>query len=119
MVVAKSVNLNLYPSMGRNWALFSFVVATAASAKRRLYVLSPLVILSFVGCNTFFGWDFAMMLIPHWHSTVFPILFWFGSLFAGSAALIVLPALLGRYSESEIYFGHDQIRGLIPLITGD
>ena len=82
-----------------------------------LYMLSPLVIFAFVLCNTFFAWDFAMMLIPHWHSTVFPIFFWFGNLFAGSAALIVFPAVLGRTNGGSP-FGPDQIRSLGMLITG-
>jgi hypothetical protein len=76
--------------------------------EQELYVLSPLVILCFVICNTLFAWDFAMMLTPHWHSTVFPILFWFGNLFAGTAALIVFPALLVR----EAMFGSLQIHYL-------
>ena len=65
----------------------------------QLYLMSPLLILMFVICNTFFAWDFAMMLTPHWHSTVFPIFFWFSNLFAGSAALIAFPALLGGASS--------------------
>ncbi|MCZ6831324.1 MAG: hypothetical protein O7F73_17380 [Gammaproteobacteria bacterium] len=80
--------------------------------ERQLYVLSPLVILAFVICNTLFAWDFAMMLTPHWHSTVFPIYFWFGNLFAGTAALIVFPALLAEGS----FFGPLQIRYLGRLI---
>ena len=90
--------------------------ATAAEDHRKteqqLYTLSPLVILSFVICNTFFAWDFAMMLIPHWHSTVFPIIFWFGNIFAGTAALIVFPALLG----SDARFGPLQVHYLGRVI---
>ena len=82
-----------------------------------LYMMSPWVLLAFVVCNTFFAWDFAMMLIPHWHSTVFPIFFWFGNIFAGSAALIVFPAVLGRTNGGSP-FGPDQIRNLGMLITG-
>jgi hypothetical protein len=96
-------------------------LGNASSADHRqvegeLYMLSPLVIFAFVLCNTFFAWDFAMMLIPHWHSTVFPIFFWFGNLFAGSAALIVFPAVLGRTNGGSA-FGPDQIRSLGMLIT--
>ncbi len=80
--------------------------------ERQLYVLSPLVILAFVLCNTLFAWDFAMMLTPHWHSTVFPIFFWFSNLFAGTAALIVFPALL----TDGAFFGPLQIRYLGRLV---
>jgi hypothetical protein len=84
--------------------------------ERQLYLLSPWIIIAFIVCNTFFAWDFGMMLIPHWHSTVFPIYFWFGNLFAGSAALIVFPALLGG-PDSRSYFGRETIRGLGMLLT--
>ncbi|HEY0687381.1 MAG TPA: hypothetical protein VGD45_33930 [Steroidobacter sp.] len=87
------------------------------SRERQLYLLSPWVILAFVICNTFFAWDFGMMLVPHWHSTVFPIYFWFGNLFAGTAALCVFPAVLGRSPAAGQQFGPEQIRGLGMLLT--
>ncbi len=83
----------------------------------QLYALSPLVILGFIVCNTLFSWDFGMMLIPHWHSTVFPIFFWFGNLFAGTAALIIFPAVLGASSGSGSHFGPDQVRNLGMMVT--
>ncbi|MFP6835281.1 MAG: NrfD/PsrC family molybdoenzyme membrane anchor subunit [Pseudomonadales bacterium] len=85
--------------------------------ERQLYLLSPLVIISFVICNTLFAWDFAMMLIPHWHSTVFPIHFWFGNVFAATAAMIAIPVVLGRFSAAEFQFGERQIRQLSMLIS--
>jgi len=84
----------------------------------QLYLLSPLVLGAYILCNTFLAWDFGMMLIPHWHSTVFPILFWFGNIFAGTAALIVFPALLGGSRSSGSHFGPDQVRSLGMVITG-
>ncbi len=84
----------------------------ARATERQLYLLSPWILVAFVICNTFFAWDFGMMLIPHWHSTVFPIHFWFGNLFAGTAALILFPVLLGRS-----HFGPEQIRSLGMLLT--
>ncbi len=85
--------------------------------ERQLYLLSPLVLIGFVVCNTLFAWDFAMMLIPHWHSTVFPIHFWFGNLFAATAAMVAIPAVLGRFSLTEFQFGDRQIRQLSMLIS--
>lgn len=85
--------------------------------ERHLYLLSPWVLLAFVVCNTFIAWDFAMMLIPHWHSTVFPIHFWFGNVFAGTAALIAFPAVLSRSSGTELHFGPHQVRYLSMLVT--
>lgn len=83
----------------------------------RLYILSPWIIIAFILCNTLFAWDFAMMIIPHWHSTVFPIFFWFGNLFAGTAAMIVFPAVLGLGDKSGSPFGPDQVRYLGMMVT--
>ena len=83
-----------------------------------LYMLSPWILLGYIICNTFFAWDFGMMLIAHWHSTVFPILFWFGNIFAGTAALIVFPALLGGPKSVDSPFGMDQIKSLGMVVTG-
>lgn len=85
--------------------------------ERQLYLMSPLVILAFVLCNTFFAWDFAMTIIPHWHSTVFPIFFWFGNLFAGSAAMVAIPAILGRRQARGGVFEPDHVRYLGMLLT--
>ena len=87
------------------------------AVEARLYLLSPLVLLSYVVCNTFFAWDFGMMLIEHWHTTVFPILFWFGNIFAGTAALIIFPALLGGDKSPASPFGIDQVRSLGMVVT--
>lgn len=85
--------------------------------ERQLYVLSPLVLLGFVVCNTFIAWDFAMMLIPHWHSTVFPIHYWFGNIFAGTAAVIAFVVVMRRRDGGR-HFGPYQIKSLGMLVTG-
>jgi hypothetical protein len=94
------------------------VAPDRARTDRALYLLSPLVIIAFVISNTFISWDLGMMLIEHWHSTVFPIHISFGHLFAASAALIALPALLGRNGTTGTPFGLHQVRNLGILITG-
>lgn len=86
--------------------------------EKELYVMSPFVILAFGLCSTLFAWDFGMMLIAHWHSTVFPIFFSFGNLFAATAALMFLVAALGRSEVTGSLFGPDQIRCLGMLVTG-
>jgi len=83
----------------------------------QLYNLAPVVIIAFIICNTFIAWDFAMMLIPHWHSSVFPIHYWFGNLFAGSAALIAITAVMRR-TDGGAHFGQYQIKSLGMLVTG-
>ncbi|MFQ5609382.1 MAG: hypothetical protein ACE5F8_03840 [Woeseiaceae bacterium] len=86
--------------------------------EQRLEVLGTLVIVTFVIANTFVAWDFGMMLIEHWHSTVFPIFFSFGNLFAGTAALIMLPVVFGRTETRGSPFGLKQIRSLGMVVTG-
>jgi len=83
----------------------------------QLYDLAPVVIIAFIICNTFIAWDFAMMLIPHWHSTVFPIHFWFGNVFAGTAAMIAIVLVMRRVDGGE-HFGPYQIKSLGMLVTG-
>ena len=85
--------------------------------ERQQYLMSPWILVAFVICNTLFAWDFAMMLIPHWHSTVFPIHFWFGNMFAGTAAMMAFPALLSRFSKTEYQFGPREVRQLSMMIT--
>lgn len=85
--------------------------------EKQLYLLSPVVLAAFVLSNTLIAWDFAMMLIPHWHSTVFPIHYWFGNLFAGTAALIAI-AVVMRRTDGGAHFGPYQIKSLGMLVTG-
>ncbi len=87
------------------------------AVQRQLYLFSPLVVIAFIICNTFIAWDLAMMLIPHWHSTVFPIHFWFGNLFAGFAAMIAIAAVMRRVDGGR-HFGTRQIKSLGMLVTG-
>jgi molybdopterin-containing oxidoreductase family membrane subunit len=79
--------------------------------------LSPVVLLGFVVSNTFIAWDLAMMLIPHWHSTVFPIHFWFGNIFAGTSAMIAFVVVM-RKIDGGGHFGLTQVRSLGMLVTG-
>jgi molybdopterin-containing oxidoreductase family membrane subunit len=85
--------------------------------EKQMYQLSPIVIIAFVVCNTLIAWDFAMMLIPHWHSSVFPIHYWFGNVFAGSAAMIAIAAVMRRV-DGGAHFGPHQIKGLGMLVAG-
>ncbi|MCH8059019.1 MAG: hypothetical protein IIA11_01035 [Proteobacteria bacterium] len=82
----------------------------------QLYKLSPIMIIAFIACNTFIAWDFAMMIIPHWHSSVFPIHYWFGNMFAGFAAMIAITAVMRRV-DGGAHFGPYQIKSLGMLVT--
>ncbi|MBI2413436.1 MAG: hypothetical protein HYV24_09535 [Deltaproteobacteria bacterium] len=55
----------------------------------RLNVLAGLVMFFFVMTNTNTAWDFGMMIIQHWESTIFPAYYWVGNVFAGVAFLFI------------------------------
>lgn len=88
------------------------------AVQKELMLLAPFVLIAFVISNSFIAWDFAMMLVPHWHSTVFPIHYWFGGVYAGTAALIVFPALMKRSPASGTYFEPRHIRYLSMMVSG-
>ncbi len=53
-------------------------------------VLAGFVLISYVIENTFLGWDFGMMIIKHWESSIFPAYFWSGNLLVCSAFLYLV-----------------------------
>lgn len=55
-----------------------------------LNVMAGLVIFFYVILNTNIAWDFGMMIIQHWESTIFPAYWWCGNLFAGFAFLYII-----------------------------
>jgi len=89
-----------------------------ATLKRNVYLYSPLVLVFAVIANTFIAWDFGMMLVPHYHSSVFPMYFILGNMLAGSAALIVLTVILSRIITVESYFRTVHVQSFGVLITG-
>ena len=64
--------------------------------KSNMYTLAPVILVVAVIANTFVSWDFAMMLFPHYHSTVFPMYFILGNMLAGTATIVVLAAITSR-----------------------
>ena len=87
------------------------------AVEKQLYLLSPFVLAGFVLSNTLISWDFAMMLIPHWHSTVFAIHYWFGNVFAGTAAMIAIVVVMRRVDGGR-HFGPYQLKSLGMMVTG-
>jgi len=56
----------------------------------RMNFLGGFVMFFYVWGNTNLAWDFAMMTIPHWESSIFPGFYWVGNLLAGPAFLFIL-----------------------------
>ncbi|HJN53189.1 MAG: polysulfide reductase NrfD [Pseudomonadales bacterium] len=89
-----------------------------AALKRGAYFYSPIVLIAAVVAQTFIAWDLAMMLVSHYHSTVFPMLYIVGNMFAGTAALLFLALLLSRLMNLGDYFQTPQVHSISIVLTG-
>ncbi len=83
----------------------------------KLYDMSIIVCVLFFLPNTFIAWDFGMMLYPHFHSTVYPLYFIMGNMFAGAASLILLHNILSRFVAIRDFFGVRQVQNMGVLLT--
>lgn len=54
---------------------------------KKLNVYASFVMGLYIVVNTNIAWDFGMMIIPHWESSIFPPYYWAGNLLAGTAFL--------------------------------
>jgi Ni/Fe-hydrogenase subunit HybB-like protein len=66
-------------------------------------IMTIVIIPVAVSVHTIVSWDFAMALVPGWHSTVFGPYFVVGAIFSGIAALIVAMALIRKFLHLEEY----------------
>jgi len=87
------------------------------SLQRNVYFYAPLVIVVTVLANTFIAWDFGMMLVAHYHSTIYPIYFILGNMLAGTAVLVVLAVILSRFIAVDSYFKTVQVQSIAVLLT--
>ncbi len=76
-----------------------------------MHIMAIVIIPIAVSVHTIVSWDFAMTLVPMWHSTIFAPYFVCGAIFSGIAALILVMALLRTFLHLEeylrpIYFDH-------------
>ncbi len=88
-----------------------------ATLKRNVYFYSPVILIAAVIANTFIAWDFGMMLVPHYHSSVFPMYFILGNMLAGTAFLLVITVIISRIIATASYFSTVQVQSLAVLIT--
>jgi molybdopterin-containing oxidoreductase family membrane subunit len=89
-----------------------------ARLKSNMYMLAPVMLVVAVIANTFIAWDFAMMLFPHYHSTVFPMYFILGNMLAGTASIVILGALTSRMLGLTAFFNTVQLKSMGIVITG-
>ncbi len=68
-----------------------------------MHVMAIAIIPIAVSVHTIVSFDFAMAVVPMWHSTIFGPYFVVGAIFSGIAALIIAMALLRRVLHLEAY----------------
>ena len=68
-----------------------------------MHVMAIAIIPVAVSVHTIVSWDFAMALVPMWHSTIFGPYFVAGAIFSGIAALILAMAGLRKLLHLEDY----------------
>jgi len=84
----------------------------------RLYRLSPIVLLTAALANTFLAWDFGMMLVAHYHSTVFPMYFILGNMYGGAGLLLIVSAIMFRFVPVRELIDTTKVRSMGVLMTG-
>ncbi|MBT8136273.1 MAG: hypothetical protein KJO54_04570 [Gammaproteobacteria bacterium] len=101
-------------------ALFGGAGGTAdpEALTHRLYFWSVPVLIIAGLANTLISLDFAMMLWPHYHSTVFTMYYMIGCMFGGTALLLLLAGLQRRYINIDTVFSTRQIKNLGIIFTG-
>ena len=87
------------------------------SLQRRLYFSSFFILFFYVVSNSFIAWDFGMMLIEHYHSTVFPMYFIQGINLAGAATVLLMSAVLWRCEGLKESFDSGRLKQMGILIT--
>lgn len=68
-----------------------------------MHIMAIIIIPVAVSVHTVVSWDFAMVPVPMWHSTIFGPYFVAGAIFSGIAALILAMAFLRKVLRLEEY----------------
>ncbi len=87
------------------------------SLQRRLYFSSFFILFFYVVSNSFIAWDFGMTLVSHYHSSVYPLYFIQGINLAGSAAILLMSAVLWRVEGLKERFDSGRLKQMGILIT--
>jgi len=66
-------------------------------------LMAALIIPVAVSVHSIVAWDFAVTVVPGWHSTIFPPYFVIGAIFSGVAAVITLMIIIRRAFRLEQY----------------
>lgn len=97
---AKGWRRRLYGVMAMGWrgTAREWVVFQKAST-----LMAALIIPVAVSVHSIVAWDFAVTVVPGWHSTIFPPYFVIGAIHSGVAAVITLMIILRKVFHLEEY----------------
>jgi molybdopterin-containing oxidoreductase family membrane subunit len=92
--------LKLYTALSMGWrgTAREWVVYQQAST-----LMAALIIPVAVSVHSIVAWDFAVTVVPGWHSTIFPPYFVIGAIHSGVAAVITLMIILRKVFHLEEY----------------
>lgn len=86
--------------------------------KRTYLILAGLATAMVISVHTIVSFDFAVTIVPGWHSTIFPVYFVVGAIFSGLAMVIKLIIII-RYSFGlGEYIGEEQLNNLNKIFLG-
>ena len=71
--------------------------------ERAMKLMAAIILAVAVSVHTVVAWDFAMAIVPMWHSTIFGPYFVVGAIFSGIAALVLVMAALRHFLRLEDY----------------
>jgi len=81
-----------------------------------MHIMAVVVIPVAVSVHSIVSWDFAMAIVPGWHSTIFAPYFVAGAIFSGIAALIIAMAILRKCLHLEEYLQRAHFENLGKLL---
>ena len=71
--------------------------------EKAISIMALIIIPVAVSVHTIVSWDFAMTVMPMWHSTIFGPYFVVGAIFSGIAALLIAMVAVRKYFNLEHY----------------
>jgi len=106
----------------RNWLYRLLAIGWTGTAPQwnhynQLYLfLAALATPLVISVHSVVSWDFAMSIVPGWHTTIFAPYFVAGAIFSGTAMVITLAVPMRRILRLEPYITVDHIEKLSKLL---
>jgi molybdopterin-containing oxidoreductase family membrane subunit len=102
----------LYGRLSLGW---DASVGTWAAYERTYFYLAALATPLVISVHSVVSLDFAVTVLPGWHSTAMPPYFVVGALYSGFALVLVLSLLARRTQEARALIGEDAVESLAKV----